>query len=206
MQYINYLQEGGAAGAATQAVVNTLPYMIPVYGSYLSIKDAVEDPSWANIANAGISTVGDLLTIFGIGAGIKALATASKGAKAVSASRKATVVAREALNEASKTLDNTTKAYTKARQLSEAANLIPEAPLTKQLEMTRRATKAHEAVEAAKAAEKQTRQALLDALDYNNRLVWTTPTKVSDPTKLGVGTAVSAGTLIKPYVRELTNH
>jgi hypothetical protein len=89
--------------------------MIPVYGSYLSIKDAVEDPSWSNIANAGVSTVGDLLTIFGIGAGIKTLATASKGAKAVSAATKAVTAADKAATEASKTLTKATKAYTRAK-------------------------------------------------------------------------------------------
>lgn len=204
MQYINYLQEGGAAGAATQAVVNTLPYMIPVYGSYLSIKDAVEDPSWSNIANAGVSTVGDLLTIFGIGAGIKALATASKGAKAVSAATKAVTAADKAATEASKTLTKATKAYTRAKQASESVNLLPEASLTKQLDFTRKANDAREAWKAAQfnyadaLGNLQVKQDEIGALRY-----FYPPVSPSD--KLGLGTIIGAGTLIKPYARELSN-
>lgn len=43
----------------------------PVTGTYYDIKDAVQDPSLRNIGFAAASLGGDILSLFGIGLGVK---------------------------------------------------------------------------------------------------------------------------------------
>lgn len=45
-----YFPEGSAA--------RTAGYFVPVLGSYLSVEDAVNNPSWGNISAAGLSLGG----------------------------------------------------------------------------------------------------------------------------------------------------
>lgn len=56
-------------------------YYIPVLGSYYYIKAAYENPTLGNIISAGLSTGGDLLSLLGVGAAIKALSHARRATK-----------------------------------------------------------------------------------------------------------------------------
>ena len=62
--------------------------MVPVYGTYLSVKDAIDDPSWQNWGLAGLSLLGDIATVAG-GSGllVKGASAASKSAKFAKAAR-----------------------------------------------------------------------------------------------------------------------
>lgn len=71
--------------------------MLPIYGSYLSVKDAINEPSASNLFDAGLSVAGDIGLIFGAGAFLKSaaalrkarlLASLSKGRKGKLASSK----------------------------------------------------------------------------------------------------------------------
>ena len=67
--------------------------MIPLYGAYLDIKDAINDPSLKNIALAALSTSADIATFGAAEAGIKASIKAAKLAKQISNERKAAATA-----------------------------------------------------------------------------------------------------------------
>lgn len=56
-------------------------YMLPVYGTYLSVNDAIEDPTWYNIGTAVLSGLGDVGTLAGVGWAGKAAVVASKASK-----------------------------------------------------------------------------------------------------------------------------
>lgn len=66
-----------------------LGYFVPVYGTYKSIKDAYNNPSLGNISMAGLSALGDIGTIFGVGAlaksGVAAVKAGTRGKKAYNA-------------------------------------------------------------------------------------------------------------------------
>lgn len=49
-------------------LINEAAYILPIYGSYLSIKDAINEPSLSNIFDAGLSVAGDVGLILGAGA------------------------------------------------------------------------------------------------------------------------------------------
>ena len=55
----------------------------PVTGTYYDIKDAVQDPSLRNIGFATASLGGDILSLFGLGLGIKPLIRSMKAADKV---------------------------------------------------------------------------------------------------------------------------
>lgn len=46
-------------------LINEAAYILPIYGSYLSIKDAINEPSLSNIFDAGLSVAGDVGLILG---------------------------------------------------------------------------------------------------------------------------------------------
>ena len=88
-------------GISWADVGDAASYMIPVYGTYRSVKDAINDPSFANWGLAGLSFLGDVATLAG-GSGmlIKGASAASKGAKyakgAQAAEREAMAMAKHA--------------------------------------------------------------------------------------------------------------
>lgn len=80
----------GQDGLKTKTPVReAIEYMVPVYGTYKAWKDVVQEPSLGNIAMAGLSTIGDIGTIFGIGQGVNAVVGLNKANKAVNTARKA---------------------------------------------------------------------------------------------------------------------
>ena len=118
---IKRYQEGNSISWSD--VGDAASYMIPVYGTYRSFKDAINDPSFTNWGLAGLSLLGDL----GYGVGIGA---ALKGAKASSAAAKAYLgvasnyerIAADIAKEASKVSPKSS-----VRALKRADNLADDA-------------------------------------------------------------------------------
>lgn len=88
MTYLDYIksipayQEGGSL---SETSVNLLKDMTPFLGTYRAFQRAKEDPRFGTYADAGLSAVGDVATLFGFGAGIKGLLAANKARKAYKA-------------------------------------------------------------------------------------------------------------------------
>ena len=59
-------------------VLNAATYAIPIYGTYKTIKDAYKEPTPFNLGTAALSTIGDALSVFGLGHGINAAVASSK--------------------------------------------------------------------------------------------------------------------------------
>lgn len=78
------------AGEIMQEVGNFLGQMTPIYGSYLDIKNAYENPSWGNIGTAALTTAGDVLT-FGTVSALAKLAL--KGRKLQKLAKRANAMA-----------------------------------------------------------------------------------------------------------------
>lgn len=95
---IKRYQDGGSLG---EQLVDVGQYMVPVYGTYLSFKDAINDPSWTNWGLAGLSLLGDVGTVLGgsglVAKGVSAGAKSSKFAKAAKlAEKEAQMMAKHA--------------------------------------------------------------------------------------------------------------
>lgn len=71
-------------------------YMIPIYGTYKSVQDAVNNPTWSNIGMAGLSAIGDIGMIVGAGGLAKGAVSAAKAVKAASTLSKAARVSKPA--------------------------------------------------------------------------------------------------------------
>lgn len=86
MNYIQYLEHGGPSeewkNFSFKKMMQTAGYIVPGYGTYLSVKDAIDKPTWYNITAATVSGIGDVLTLFGVGAALKAASAGSKALKA----------------------------------------------------------------------------------------------------------------------------
>ena len=100
---IKYNQQGGVIDAAS--------YMIPIYGTYRSIKDAIDDPTLGNIGMAGLSAASDIGTLFGVGAIGRGALGALKAGKAAS---KAVKLARATKPQIAKSVWKAEGAATKA--------------------------------------------------------------------------------------------
>lgn len=86
---------------STREIGHAAAYMLPVYGTYLSVNDAIADPTWYNIGTAVLSGLGDVGTLAGVGLAGKAAVAASKAsklAKLAKGSEKAAHVAKAADN------------------------------------------------------------------------------------------------------------
>ena len=68
---------------SAKELASGLAYMIPGYGTYLSIKDAVADPTWFNIGSAALSGLGDLAMLTGFGIAGKALVAGNRALRTV---------------------------------------------------------------------------------------------------------------------------
>lgn len=106
IKLINKYQPGGEV----KRTPSTLEYLIPVYGTYLSGKDFVEDPTWKNGLMFGLSALGDVATVVGAGALVKGLGTAAK------ASSRGTKVGKAAF----KSYQELQNAYSKALKAYQA--------------------------------------------------------------------------------------
>ena len=111
-RYVKKHDLGGIAEAGAS--------FIPIVGSALATKEAIQNPNWKTIGAAGLSWLGDAsLLIPGLGVGTKAALTA--GAKTLSMApkvAKAANVATTAINayNLSNEVQNTGREYTKANQ------------------------------------------------------------------------------------------
>ena len=117
MTYLDYIksipayQEGGLL---SETSVNLLKDMTPFLGTYRAFQRAKEDPRFGTYADLGLSAVGDVATLFGVGAAIKGISAANKARKLYKAA--------DAANDAYKTYSNAAKAQ-KGIQAAEAAKI-----------------------------------------------------------------------------------
>lgn len=88
---------------------NFYEYMIPGYGSYLSIRDAVKQPTLGNIGMATLSTLGDVGSLVGLGllgkaavGSIRAGRAATSALNGLNKSRQATWAAQQTAQQAAK--------------------------------------------------------------------------------------------------------
>lgn len=148
MNYIDFFQPGGTVNP----VLDAASYMIPIYGTYRSIKDAIAEPTWQNIGLAGASALGDALTVFGVGAGIKSGVAGARAAKAARTLAKAADAAHATASNIARISDGATKAATKTKQAVNAATLLPEATQSQIIALQKRASAASDLAWHADAA------------------------------------------------------
>jgi hypothetical protein len=79
-----------------------LQYAIPLWGTALTYRDFVKDPSWANAGWAALSTVGDAATVLGAGELLNAYVAEQKTAQALKTAQKAYETAHAAGSTAAK--------------------------------------------------------------------------------------------------------
>lgn len=90
MTYLDYIYsipryQGG--GSAPNPWIEFAKDITPGLGTYRAFKEAKANPSFRSYANAGLSAVGDLALLTGVGAGIKGLSALSKASKLSKAAR-----------------------------------------------------------------------------------------------------------------------
>lgn len=126
----NWFEEGSASRAAG--------YFVPGLGSVLSIQDAVNDPSLSNVGMAGLSVLGDLGSVIGVGNIIRTGVAANKAAKLAQAINKAALSnktlskvidaeakykkAKQSLGVMSKLTNNTSKLVERQRKVNTLYN------------------------------------------------------------------------------------
>lgn len=122
-------------------------YLIPIVGTYYSIKDAVNDPSWKNVGLAGLSVLGDAASIFGVGE----LAKAGVGAIKAGKTLKAMKPAIQAVEETNKIASRAANTYNKARQATNAVSLMNDlnSPMSTVVKMAKKEDAARAAFQAA---------------------------------------------------------
>lgn len=120
MKTLQYLEPGGTVLKTAGEIGKRL---IPVYGTYLDWKDFAENPTFRNGALAAVSTVGDALTIFGVGSGIKAGVTAAKAADKVSDAVKVYEAAHKTATNARNAYQTANSAFNKATNKATATTL-----------------------------------------------------------------------------------
>ena len=108
--------------------------LIPIVGSIQDAMEMAKNPSWENLGFFGLSTLGDILLLSGIGgapgAALKAARVAAKSRKAALALRNTTHVARYSAKSAEIARD-----MKNARKLAEKqllTNVLPEVEQTRQ--------------------------------------------------------------------------
>lgn len=79
-----------------------LQYAVPLWGTALTYRDLIKDPSWENAAWAGLSTVGDAASIFGVGELLNAYVAQQKTAKALKTAQTAYETAHATASAAAK--------------------------------------------------------------------------------------------------------
>lgn len=127
MTQIKKLQWGGPSSFLTQNATKStqelkddfkktepLQYAVPLWGTALTYRDLVKDPSWENAGWAALSTVGDAASIFGVGELLNAYVAKQKTAKALKAAQTAYETAHAATNAAYKEASVAAKAANKA--------------------------------------------------------------------------------------------
>lgn len=143
-----YIKQGGILKAQSGSTIwNSGKYLIPVVGTYYSIKDAIKDPSWKNIGLAGLSAIGDVASIFGVGE----LAKAGVGAIKAGKTLKAMKPAIQAVEETSKIASKASHTYNKARQATNAVSLMNdlESPVSTVMKMSKKEDAAKSLFQAA---------------------------------------------------------
>ena len=125
-------------------------YLVPIAGTYYSIQDAIEDPSFKNISLAGLSAVGDVATIFGVGE----LAKAGVGAIKAGKTLKVLAPAAKAIDETQNAARIAAINYKNAKQATNAVSLMSdlEQPMSTVSKMARREEAARTAFKEAETA------------------------------------------------------
>jgi len=114
LDYINSIPMYQEGGSTPNPGVELLKDITPGLGTYRAYQRAKEDPRFGTYADVGLSAVGDVATLFGVGAGIKALSAANKARKAYKAAD-----AANQMYDAYKSVRN----FKNAEQAAEAAKI-----------------------------------------------------------------------------------
>lgn len=85
LDYINSIPKYQGGGSTPNPGVEFLKDITPGIGTARAFKRAKEDPRFGTYADAGLSAIGDVATLFGVGAGVKAISAANKARKAYKA-------------------------------------------------------------------------------------------------------------------------
>ena len=130
---IQIFQWGGASPYLTQLATRdqkqvqkeaeTALRFAPITGTYYDIKDAVQDPSLRNIGFAAASLGGDILSLFGIGLGVKPWIQGMKAADKVNDAMKTYNRAYDATHAAYETMVDAERAAKKADDVLKASSL-----------------------------------------------------------------------------------
>lgn len=130
---IQIFQWGGASPYLTQLATRdpkqvqkeaeTALRFAPVTGTYYDIKDAVQNPSLRNIGFAAASLGGDILSLFGIGLGVKPWIQGMKAADKVNDAMKTYNRAYDAASAAHGTMVNAERTAKKADDVLKATSL-----------------------------------------------------------------------------------
>ena len=99
-----YAQKGGLVDATTK--------MIPIYGTYKEGQEFLDNPTWEGAAELGVSALGDLALVTGVGAGAGLALKAAKAAKAAKTARGISSATRAAkAKKAKRYYDASTQAF-----------------------------------------------------------------------------------------------
>ena len=108
LDYINSIPMYQMGGSTTNPWKELAKDITPGLGTYRAFKEAKANPSFKSYANAGLSAVGDLALLTGVGAGIKGLSALNKAGKVAKAANtvKGTRAFNTTMNAANAALRN----------------------------------------------------------------------------------------------------
>ena len=179
MKTLQHLQSGGTAWTTAGEIGKR---MIPVYGTYLDWKDFAKNPTFRNGALAAASTVGDALTIFGVGSGIKAGVAAAKAADKVSDAMKIYEAAHKTATNARSAYQTANSAFNKATNRATATSLAG-GNQTQVIAAQKKVNTARQAVQEAANNYKTAQQALDGTIPTLKTTTQTTPGGATFTTK-----------------------
>lgn len=108
-------------------ILDQASYLIPIYGTYRAVKDAIKDPSLYNIGMAALSAAGDIPVI---GLGFKAASVGAKAAKAAKIAKsfaKANIVnANVKRAQAASKAEAAARTYNRAKKMAVPVKMIPQ--------------------------------------------------------------------------------
>ena len=161
LDYINSIPEyqGGGSISGENPTVALLKDMTPFVGTYRAFQRAKEDPRFGTYADAGLSAIGDVATLFGVGSVIKGLSAANKARKAY----KAANAAEEMYNA----YDNA-RNFQKAVQAQEAAKIRRGNQTIESLSLMDRSPKVESEIIKRIKSRDASRQLLRDAKSAEN--------------------------------------
>ena len=184
---------------------NFYEYLIPGYGSYLSIRDAINNPTAGNIGMAALSTLGDVGSLVGIGllgkaavGSIRAGRAATSALNGLNKSRQATWAARQAAQQTAKQANRQVgRVYSIGQmggntqqilQAQKAANAARDLSRAKQAEYMSQAAREQDMLRQANILGNRATQA---SKQLNNAKTFTWGSMATNPSWKAAGIAVN---------------